>query len=70
VLEVGLVGLAMLRTLGADAPEVRGAGEESLVHFERQGAHRLVEQLRDALAAHAEPPGTRSTTETVAGVTT
>ena len=60
VLDVGLVALAMLRTLGPDVPEARSVADESLSRFERQGAIRLAEQLRQALAAGAAPLESRA----------
>jgi hypothetical protein len=64
VFDLGLLGLAAVRTLGTSVPEAVALAEESLAIFERMGARPLVEQVRAALALpprDAPAPAMRTT---------
>jgi len=58
---LGVLGLVMGRTLGADIPETRSALEESVEIFQRMGAAPLLAQARELLGSAT--PGVPVTTQ-------
>jgi predicted ATPase/class 3 adenylate cyclase len=60
LLDAGIIGLAMLRLLGADHRDARRAGEDALEIFEHMGAEPMIRQVREALGrpAPSQPAAT------------